>query len=90
MPLQILSELPPEPDEMIGVIKELIEKEIPYSEANVSAEGPGHFKITVESSAFNGLSRVKQQQLVYSAIENLMSGDTPPIHAIDRMVTKLP
>ncbi|NNL64814.1 MAG: BolA/IbaG family iron-sulfur metabolism protein [Myxococcales bacterium] len=51
---------------------------------------PGHFEIRVVSSAFEGLSRVKQQQLVYGAITPLMSGDAPPVHAVDRLETLVP
>ena len=90
MPLQILSELSPEPEEMKVLIKRRIEENILNSDVDVSTGGPGHFEITVESTEFEGFSRVKQQQLVYSAISNLMSGENPPVHAVDRMVTKIP
>ena len=52
--------------------------------------GAGHFELDVVSEAFAGLSRVKQQQLVYGAIAPLLSGDAAPVHAIDRMVTRTP
>jgi stress-induced morphogen len=40
------------------------------------------------SDAFAGKSLVQQQQLVYAAITPLMSGDAPPVHAIDRLRTR--
>jgi len=42
--------------------------------AKVAASGDGsRMQIRVESAAFAGLSRVKQQQLVYAAIADLIS-----------------
>ena len=41
--------------------------------------GKGHFTVTIESSCFNGLSRLKQQQLVYQALGEMMQND---IHAL--------
>ncbi len=90
MPLQILSEPPPEPTEVTQELKDKILAELPDAQVDVSAGGPGHFEITVTSASFEGLTRVKQQQRVYAAIAPLMSGNTPPVHAVDRMVTKLP
>ncbi|NNL86781.1 MAG: BolA family transcriptional regulator [Myxococcales bacterium] len=90
MPLQILSELPPEPSELIDELRGKILAELPDAEVEVSAGGPGHFEVTVTSASFEGLSRVKQQQRVYAAIAPLMAGNTPPVHAIDRMVTRTP
>ena len=39
-------------------------------------QGPGHFEIAVVSAAFEGKNRVKQHQLVYGAIADLMAGQT--------------
>ena len=41
--------------------------------------GKGHFTVTIESQSFNDLSRLKQQQLVYQALGNMMQDD---IHAL--------
>ncbi len=90
MPLQILSEPPAEPSDVIEQLREKILAELPDAEVVVTAGGPGHFEVTVTSQSFEGLSRVKQQQRVYAAIAPLMAGNTPPVHAIDRMVTKTP
>lgn len=86
MALQILNQ----PDEVLGKIKAAIESQIDGARVEVSSMSPGHFEIRVVSEAFAGLSRVKQQQLVYGAITPLMSGDAPPVHAVDRLETVVP
>lgn len=67
-----------------------IAEALPEARIEVTGVSPGHFEIRVVSRAFEGLSRVKQQQLVYGAIAHLMRGDAAPVHAIDRLVTELP
>ncbi len=89
MPLQILSEPPPEPEELTGRLRDAIVEALPGAEVEVVARGPGHFEISVVSEAFEGRSRV-QQQLVYGAIAPLMAGNAAPVHAIDRMQTRTP
>ena len=64
MPLQILSELPPEPEEMKVLIKRRIEENISNSDVDVSAGGPGHFEITVESTV-NSPQVLAHQVLVW-------------------------
>lgn len=88
MALRILSS--PEPEQVAEQLRAAIEAALPDARATVSARGAGHFEIDVVSEAFAGLSRVKQQQLVYGAIQSLLGGDPAPVHAIDRMVTRLP
>jgi acid stress-induced BolA-like protein IbaG/YrbA len=88
--LKILSSPPPEPAELAVQLRTAIERAMPGARAQVEARGAGHFEVEVVSDAFAGLSRVKQQQLVYAAIAPLMAGDSAPVHAIDRMVTRLP
>ena len=34
--------------------------------------GESHFKLTIESAAFNGKSRVERQRMVYAALGDLM------------------
>jgi len=41
--------------------------------------GAGHFRVTVVSPRFAGLSRVAAQRLVYEAVAEMMGGD---IHAL--------
>jgi acid stress-induced BolA-like protein IbaG/YrbA len=67
-----------------------IAEALPGAEIRVSATSPGHFEIRVTSEAFEGLSRVRQQQLVYGAIAHLMKGNAAPVHAIDKLQTELP
>ena len=42
-------------------------------------DGRGHFRVTIASKAFEGLSKVQQHKLVYSALQDLMRTD---IHAL--------
>ncbi|HIG68531.1 MAG: BolA/IbaG family iron-sulfur metabolism protein [Myxococcota bacterium] len=51
----------------------------------IESGSPGHYVIRAVSHAFADLNRVKQQQLVYGAIADLMKGDDAPVHAIDRL-----
>jgi acid stress-induced BolA-like protein IbaG/YrbA len=85
MALKILSSPPPEPDEVARQLGDAIRSALPGAAVAVEAGSPGHFELTVRSSALAGLSRVKQQQAVYAAIAHLMAGDAAPVHAIDRM-----
>ncbi len=80
----------PENANMPAVIRNAILEILPDAEVDISQGGEGHFTIRVVSEAFQGLGRVKQQQLVYGAIAYLMSGATPPIHAVDRLECETP
>jgi len=84
MALQILN-AGQEPEDVVAKLRGNIEAAIEGADVTVTAAGPGHFEIRVVSSAFENLNRVKQQQLVYAAITDLMSGQNAPVHAIDRM-----
>ena len=42
-------------------------------------EGKGHFRVTIASSHFNGLSPIKRHRLVFEAVGDLMDTD---IHAL--------
>jgi acid stress-induced BolA-like protein IbaG/YrbA len=66
-------------------LKQRIETKIPGAEVEVMSGGPGHFSLKVISESFEGLTQVKQHQLVYSAFTDLMSGAMAPVHAIDKM-----
>ena len=62
------------------VIK-LITNKIPNSEVSVeSFNGNDHLQVTVISSDFNGLSLVKQHQLVYESLKNELASEV--IHAL--------
>lgn len=84
MALQIIN-AGPAPEETAGRIRAAIAEALPSAEIEVQTGGPGHFEIKVKDAAFEGLSRVKQQQLVYAAITDLMAGSNPPVHAVDRL-----
>ena len=59
----------------------LITSKIPNSEVSVeNLKGNDHLQVTVMSSEFNGLSLVKQHQLVYSALKNELASEA--IHAL--------
>ncbi len=88
MALRILSS-PGTPDRVVADLRTAIESAIAGAEVEVAASSPGHFEISVTSEAFAGRSRV-QQQRVYAAIAHLMKGDAAPVHAIDRMQTRVP
>ena len=59
----------------------LITKKLPDSEVIVeNLKGNDHLQVTVISSMFNGLSLVKQHQLVYSALKEELASEA--IHAL--------
>jgi acid stress-induced BolA-like protein IbaG/YrbA len=90
MALQIVNAGDSDPDKIAGDLRGRIEAAIDGADVSVTPAGPGHFEIRVVSSAFEGLGRVKQQQLVYAAIAELMSGNSAPVHAIDRLECTTP
>ena len=66
-------------------IKQRIETAIPEAQVEVMPGGDRHYTLKVISGSFEGLTQVKQHQMVYAAITDLMSGNDAPIHAIDKM-----
>ena len=59
----------------------LIKKKLPDSEVIVeNFKGNDHLQVTVISFEFNGLSLVKQHQLVYSALKEELASEA--IHAL--------
>ena len=87
--LQILN-AGPGSDEIVRQLREAIESALTDAEVEVRSGSPGHFEIRVRSEAFAGKPTVRQHQLVYAAITHLMSGDAPPVHAIDRLECESP
>lgn len=65
-------------------IQALLESSIADSQAFVEVNG-NHIMLTVVSDAFEGLTPVKKQQLVYAAINNLIASGE--VHAVDSMKT---
>ncbi|MCP4039761.1 MAG: BolA family transcriptional regulator [bacterium] len=82
MPLEILGD---DSAQVIERIRVAIESAIDCHELSIDAGAPGHFSIRAVSDVFLGQSRVKQQQLIYRAIADLLQGDEAPVHAIDRL-----
>ena len=63
--------------EVINLIKQKIVDSEVYVE---NLKGNDHLQVTVISSEFNGLSLVKQHQLVYSALKEELASEV--IHAL--------
>ena len=62
-------------------VKSLITEKLPDSQVIVeNLKGNDHLQVTVISSKFNGLSLVKQHQLVYSALKEELASEA--IHAL--------
>lgn len=65
--------------------------QIPDAQVVVApGSGGGHFTISVVSPVFEGKNMVQSQRLVYGAIAHLMKGDGAPVHAVDKLTTKVP
>ncbi len=64
-------------NEVINLIKQKIADSEVYVE---NLKGDDHLQVTVISSEFNGLSLVKQHQLVYSALKKELASEA--IHAL--------
>lgn len=62
-------------------LQERIESALPNSNAEVEdlTGGGDHFRATIKSSAFNGLSRIEQHRLVYEIFGDEVGG---AIHAL--------
>jgi acid stress-induced BolA-like protein IbaG/YrbA len=89
MALQIIN-AGPDPEEVIAQLRQSIAEALPQADVEVRSGGPRHFELRVVAAVFEGLSRVKQQQLVYAAIAHLMSGNDAPVHAIDQLTCEVP
>jgi acid stress-induced BolA-like protein IbaG/YrbA len=58
----------------------LLEAALPNSDIQVSNDG-NHFFVTAVSAAFDGLNRVKRQQLIYGVLnEHVLSGAIHALH----------
>ena len=88
MGLRILSS--PDGTDTAERMRRAIEEAIAGADVEVIPVSAGHFEVSVSSELFTDKTSVQQQQLVYGAIAHLMRGDAAPIHAIDRMQTRVP
>lgn len=64
----------------ISKVKQLIEEKLPGAVVEVSSPDGNHFEAVVTSQLFEGKTRVQQQQMVYSALNQQIA--TGEIHAI--------
>lgn len=76
--------------DLTTAIASAITEALPGAQVIVNLCSPGHYEISVVSELFAGKSRIQQQQLVYAAITPFMSGNHAPLHAVDRLLTKMP
>jgi len=62
-------------------LENLIAEKFPESKILVEdlAGDNNHYSVTIESSKFNGLSRIQQHQLVYQSLDGLMDAE---LHAM--------
>jgi len=62
-------------------LEKLIAEKFPESKISVEdlAGDNNHYSVTIESSKFNGLSRIQQHQLVYQSLDGLMDAE---LHAM--------
>ena len=62
-------------------LESLIAEKFPESKISVEdlAGDNNHYSVTIESSKFNGLSRIQQHQLVYQSLDGLMDAE---LHAM--------
>ena len=60
-------------------VETMIQSKLPDATVKVAGDGQ-HFEAIIVSAEFEGKSRVKQHQLVYSALTEAMASET--IHAI--------
>jgi len=75
--------------DVLAAIRAAVEEKIPGAVC-VATGGNGHYTIDVVSEAFAGKGLVDSQRLVYRAINHLLAGATPPIHAVDTLTTRTP
>ena len=62
-------------------LEKLIAEKFPESKISVEdlAGDNNHYSVIIESSKFNGLSRIQQHQLVYQSLDGLMDAE---LHAM--------
>ncbi|MCB9763974.1 MAG: BolA/IbaG family iron-sulfur metabolism protein [Alphaproteobacteria bacterium] len=81
------------PTDFQGSVTEAIEAAvraaIPGCEVS-AVGGGGHYEITVIAEQFAGQRTLAKHRLVLGAIKHLMAGDMAPVHAVDRIVAKVP
>lgn len=77
-------------EEIAKQLHEAIVTRLPDSAVEVTIGSPGHYTLDVVSAQFADKKPLAKQRLVYSAISHLMGGDDAPVHAIDKLTTRVP
>lgn len=75
--------------DILHEIRTRIEAALPGADIFVTGGG-GHFSIEVTSPLFEGKRTLERKRMVYGAIADLMAGDHAPLHAVDRLETRVP
>ena len=72
-------------------IEDLIRAEFPQAKITITdlAGDGNHYAATVTAEEFRGLNRVRQHQLVYTALQGRMDGSHGELHAL-ALTTKAP
>ena len=81
------------PTSFVGDVRQAIKSAVEQAIPNCTCEatgGGGHFEIIATSAAFNGQSLLNKQRMVLNAIAHLMKGEDAPVHAVDKIETRLP
>mgnify|MGYP006380089947 CR=1 FL=1 len=74
--------------DFLGHVQTLIQSSLPGAKAEVHGGG-GHYTVSVTAQAFAGKSLLEQQRMVLSILKDLLSGTDAPIHAIDKLTTRV-
>ncbi|MDI1475497.1 BolA/IbaG family iron-sulfur metabolism protein [Polyangium sp. y55x31] len=72
-----------------AAIEQAIKEKINDAVVEVQGGG-GHFEISVTSKVFAGKSTLEKHRIVLGAIAHLMAGNDAPVHAVDKLNTKVP
>jgi acid stress-induced BolA-like protein IbaG/YrbA len=75
--------------DVVGSIVSAVEGALSGARCEVELGSPGHYALTVVWAGFSGRSRLEQQRAVLSAIAPLMKGEAAPLHAVDRLTTRV-
>ncbi len=72
-------------------IEQLIQQAFPSAKVEITdlAGDGNHYAATVTAEEFRGMNRVKQHQMVYSALKGKMDGSSGELHAL-ALTTKAP
>jgi acid stress-induced BolA-like protein IbaG/YrbA len=81
------------PTDFVGDVRLAIQSAIEAAISGARCQatgGGGHYEIVVTAAAFAGQSLLNKQRMVLNAIAHLMKGDAAPVHAVDKIETRLP